>query len=79
MRFRTGTPARGVEVQASAVMTDGAQSYVYVHEHGRFMKRIVAAGPVRDGKVLVLDGLKAGEIVVEEGGVLLDNQIDLST
>jgi RND family efflux transporter MFP subunit len=79
VRFRTGRPEHGVEVMASAVMTDGTQSYVYVQEHGRFVKRPVAAGPVRDGKVLVLDGLKVGEIVVEEGGVLLDNQIDLST
>jgi len=61
-------------------MTDGTQSYLYVQEkNGRFVKRIVTAGPVRDGRVVVLEGLKPGETVVEEGGVLLDNQIDLST
>jgi RND family efflux transporter MFP subunit len=79
VRFRIARPERGVEVMAGAVMTDGTQSYVYVQENGKFVKRAVAAGPVRDGKVLVLDGLKVGEIVVEQGGVLLDNQIDLST
>src|SRR5262249_19766217 len=79
VRFLTGKPATGVEVMATAVMTDGTQSYVYVHEGGKFVKRQVSAGPVRDGKVLILEGLKAGETVVEQGGVLLDNQIDLST
>jgi RND family efflux transporter MFP subunit len=79
VRFLTGKPARGVEVMASAVMTDGTQSYVYVQEQGKFKKRIVSAGAARDGKVVVLDGLTAGEVVVEEGAVLLDNQIDLST
>jgi multidrug efflux pump subunit AcrA (membrane-fusion protein) len=79
VRFLTGKPARGVEVQATSVLTDGTQSYVYVQEQGKFKKRVVTAGAVRDGKVLVLEGLAAGEVVVEEGGVLLDNQIDLST
>jgi RND family efflux transporter MFP subunit len=80
VRFLTGLAEHGVEVQASAVMTDGTQSYLYVQEkNGKFVKRVVTAGSVRDGHVLILDGLKAGETVVEEGGVLLDNQIDLST
>ena len=47
--------------------------------NGRFVKRVIVAGPIRDGRVLVLSGLNAGEIVVEQGAVLLDNQIDLST
>jgi membrane fusion protein, heavy metal efflux system len=80
VRFLTAQTAHGVEVQASAVMTDGTQSYLYVQErNGRFVKRVVTAGPVRDGHVVILEGLKPGETVVEEGGVLLDNQIDLST
>ncbi len=80
VRFLTGQAATGVEVQASAVMTDGTSSYVYVQEkNGHFVKRVVTAGPVRDGRVLILAGLQPGEVVVEEGGVLLDNQIDLST
>jgi RND family efflux transporter MFP subunit len=80
VRFLTGQTATGVEVQASAVMTDGTSSYVYVQDKaGHFQKRQVTAGAVRDGRVLVLSGLTAGEVVVEEGGVLLDNQIDLST
>ena len=80
VRFLTGQAAQGVEVQSAAVMTDGTQSYVYVQEKsGHFVKRVVVAGPVRDNRVLVISGLASGETVVEDGGVLLDNQIDLST
>ena len=79
-QVRFETPAEGqVEVMASAVLTDGAESYVYVQNAvGRFVKRPVTVASVRDGRVPVLSGLREGEIVVEEGGVLLDNQIDLS-
>jgi hypothetical protein len=38
----------------------------------------VSVGPVRDGKAVILNGLTAGEIVVEQGGILLDNQIELA-
>jgi hypothetical protein len=33
---------------------------------------------VRDGRISIASGLTAGESVVEQGAVLLDNQIDLS-
>jgi hypothetical protein len=36
------------------------------------------AGAVRDGRISIVSGLKAGETVVEQGAVLLDNQIELS-
>jgi membrane fusion protein, heavy metal efflux system len=79
-QVRFETPAEGqVEVLASAVLTDGAESYVYVQNAvGRFVKRPVTVASVRDGRAPVLSGLREGEVVVEEGGVLLDNQIDLS-
>jgi len=65
---------------ASAVVSDGPKQYAYVLESpGHFVKRSIVAGSERDGRVTVLQGLKAGETVVEQGAVLLDNQIDLST
>ena len=42
---------------------------------GRFVRREVVVGAPRDGKSPVLQGLAAGDVVVEEGSVLLDNQI----
>src|SRR5262249_39619271 len=78
VRFLTPPPPGLVEVQASAILTDGTQTYVYVEEPaGKFVKRTIVAGAVREGRVPVHEGLRAGENVVEEGGVLLDNQVAL--
>ena len=78
--FRTAAAPNAVEMAASALVSDGSKQYAYVLESaGRFVRRNIVAGSQRDGKVTVLSGLKAGETVVEQGAVLLDNQIDLST
>jgi RND family efflux transporter MFP subunit len=67
-----------VAVPASAVLSDGKHSYVYVQtEQGVLRRRSIVAGPVHDGLVPVLEGLALGERVVVRGGILLDNQIDL--
>ena len=79
MRFAVEPPSGSTEVAASAIVTDGPKQYVYVQtEHGRFTRREVVAGSVREGKVPILSGLKPGEVVVEEGAILLDNQVALS-
>lgn len=80
VRFLT-TPAPGtVEMAATALVSDGPKQYAYVLEApGHFVKRSIVAGNERDGRVIVLSGLKPEETVVEQGAVLLDNQIDLST
>jgi membrane fusion protein, heavy metal efflux system len=80
VRFLT-TPTPGtVEIAATALVSDGPKQYAYVLESpGHFVKRSIVAGSERDGRVVVLSGLKANETVVEQGAVLLDNQIDLST
>jgi RND family efflux transporter MFP subunit len=78
--FRTAALPNAVEMTATALVSDGPKQYVYVQESpGHFVRRSIVAGPQRDGKVTVLSGLKAGETVVEQGAVLLDNQIDLAT
>jgi RND family efflux transporter MFP subunit len=79
MRFAVAPPEGSGEVKASALVSDGAKQYVYVQaEHGRFIRREVVAGSAREGKVPILSGLKPDEVVVEEGAILLDNQISLS-
>jgi membrane fusion protein, heavy metal efflux system len=75
MRFELPPPPACVEVASSAIVSDGAKSYVFVRTDGRFLRRPVVVGPPRDGKSPVLSGLAAGDIVVEEGSVLLENQI----
>ena len=79
MRFAVEPPQGSGEVAASALVSDGAKQYVYVQaDHGRLTRREVVAGSVRENKVPILSGLKPGEVVVEEGAILLDNQIALS-
>ena len=79
MRFRVALPGTTAEVAASALVSDGATQYIYVQEApGKLVRRNVVAGAVRDGRVIILQGVKVGETVVEQGGILLDNQIELS-
>jgi cobalt-zinc-cadmium efflux system membrane fusion protein len=77
IRFFDPTPAK-VAVPASAVMSDGAQSYVYVQEErGVLKRRDVVVGSLSNGKVPVLEGLDPGEQIVVQGAILLDNQIQI--
>jgi cobalt-zinc-cadmium efflux system membrane fusion protein len=79
MRFRVAVPSGTCEVAASALVSDGATQYVYVQEApGKLVRRNVVTGPMREGQVVIVQGLKVGETVVEQGGILLDNQIELS-
>ncbi|APR77549.1 Cobalt/zinc/cadmium efflux RND transporter [Minicystis rosea] len=79
MRFSIAPAEGSVETAASALVTDGAKQFVYVQSaEGHFTRRQVVAGSAREGKVPILSGLKADEVVVEEGAILLDNQIALS-
>ena len=78
VRFATESAAGTVEIPATALITDGTRQYVYVRdEAGRFARRPIVAGPSSDGRVPVLSGLAPGETIVEEGGLLLDNQVGL--
>jgi RND family efflux transporter MFP subunit len=80
VRFLSDAAPGSVEVAASALVSDGAKQRIYVQDlPGHFVRREVVAGPVRDGRVSIISGLEVGEMVVEQGAVLLDNQIDLSS
>lgn len=76
IRFLDPTLAKAT-VPASAVMSDGARSYVYVHEGRGVLKRRDVIGSARGGKVSVLGGLERGEQIVVQGAILLDNQIQI--
>jgi cobalt-zinc-cadmium efflux system membrane fusion protein len=80
VRFLLPPTPNAVEVAASALVSDGAKQYVYVEETaGHFVKRSVVAGALREGRLTVTTGLGLDEKVVEQGAVLLDNQIDLAS
>jgi membrane fusion protein, heavy metal efflux system len=78
VRFTTASRAGTVEIPATALITDGSRQYVYVRDDkGRFARREIVAGASREGHVPVLSGLNPGETIVDEGGLLLDNQVGL--
>ena len=77
IKFFDPTPAK-VALPSSAVMSDGAETYVYVKDKsGALKKRTVVVGSASGGKVPILEGLEPGEQVVVQGAILLDNQIQL--
>jgi len=60
-------------VPQEAVLDSGKEQHVFVvHGGGAFEPRKVTLGPVFDGNVAVLSGLKPGEQVVTSGNFLID-------
>lgn len=68
----------GLSVPITAVLIkDGKRRVVYIERpDGSFEARDVRTGRHRDGRVLILQGLQAGERVVVRGGLLLDAQAE---
>ena len=79
VRLSIQPPDGAVEVATSSLVSDGARQYVMVQgSHGRFTRREVVAGAASGDRVVVLSGLRPGDVVAEEGAVLLENQLALS-
>lgn len=79
MRFAVKPTPGAVDVAASALVSDGNRQYVYVQgAQGQFSRREVVAKSAYEGRVPIVKGLNPGDIVVEEGAILLDNQISFS-
>ncbi|HEY5960637.1 MAG TPA: efflux RND transporter periplasmic adaptor subunit [Polyangiaceae bacterium] len=79
VEFQPKVGGNGVEVAASALVSDGSKQYVYAQrQDGLFERRDVLVGPVREGRALVVGGLHAGETIAERGAVLIDNQMAIS-
>jgi Cu(I)/Ag(I) efflux system membrane fusion protein len=71
---------RHVVVPQEAVMDSGAEQQVFVaHEGGYFEPRPVTLGVKVDKDVIVLGGLKAGEIVVTSANFLIDSESKLKS
>jgi Cu(I)/Ag(I) efflux system membrane fusion protein len=69
-----------VVVPQEAVLDSGTEQIVFVvHEGGIFEPRKVTLGPVIDGNVAVLTGLRGGETVVTSGNFLVDSESRLKS
>jgi Cu(I)/Ag(I) efflux system membrane fusion protein len=67
--------ADGVVVPDSAVMDTGARQVAFVEvDEGRFQPRRVRTGLRMDGRVQILEGLRAGERVAIRANFLLDSE-----
>jgi Cu(I)/Ag(I) efflux system membrane fusion protein len=68
-----------ITVPRSAVLLAGGNSVVYVEtKPGRFEIRPVTVGPILQDKIIILEGLKAGENVATAGNFLIDSQMQLA-
>jgi Cu(I)/Ag(I) efflux system membrane fusion protein len=73
------TQPNSLYVSRSAVLLAGENSVVYVEtKPGRFEIRPVKVGPILRDKIIILEGLKAGEIVATAGNFLIDSQMQLA-
>ncbi len=70
----------GVEVPVKSIFMEGEDHYLFVDEGaGRYSRRRVNTGGERDGRITVLSGVKPGESVVVEGGLLLQSVLSGGT
>jgi len=67
------SPRTGLALPASAVLAEGDGTYVYVaRSPTTFHRQAVRVEPVTPERVLVLDGVAAGTVVVSRGAQLLE-------
>ena len=70
---------KSLHVPRLAVLLAGGNSIVYVEtKPGRFEIRPVTVGPILRDKIVILEGLKAGESVATAGNFLIDSQMQLA-
>jgi len=73
-------PQPGVEVPAKALFLDGDARWVFVEEApGRFRRQAVRVGSEHGGWVAVTEGIAAGDHVVTEGSLLLQQVLDTAS
>jgi len=72
-----GSGKKVLLVPSRAILNDAEHSRVVVAgDDNIYRLRVVEVGPEVDGKVRILDGVKAGERVVMDGALFLKNEID---
>jgi membrane fusion protein, heavy metal efflux system len=67
----------GVEIPSNAIFMKGDDSYLFLEDSpGQFERKQVKVGVEQDGKIPVLSGVRPGDKVVTEGGLLLQAVLD---
>jgi membrane fusion protein, heavy metal efflux system len=75
--IRTGEPVRSVAVPVNGVVRegDGTMTVWVTTDRRHFVRRTVKIGMQRDGYHQILEGLRAGELVVTDGALFLSNAL----
>ena len=64
--------AKELLVPSKSMYFQGEKNYLFIDEgNGKFTRRAVKAGDVRDNRTEILEGLREGEMVVTEGALML--------
>jgi hypothetical protein len=65
-----------VSVPAKAVFLQGEKHYVFLEQSpGRFLRQVVNTGTEAEGRILIVSGLEAGQRVVTDGCLLLQDML----
>ena len=73
--FGSGSPREALLIPRNSIVGSIKAPKVYVVENNRSILRDIRIGSANDHEVEVLEGLKAGEIVVTSGQINLDNKV----
>jgi|ERR1022692_1289686 membrane fusion protein, heavy metal efflux system len=72
-----GAEVPTISVPAAAVFLKGEKHFVFVQENpGQFTRHEIAVGSEQAGRVLVMNGLQAGQQIVTDGCVLLQQLME---
>lgn len=69
----------GLTIPYAALLDDGGQPYVFVAAGGGAHRRDVTTGASNGDRITIAKGLKAGDLVVTEGGTALDDGMKVRT
>lgn len=76
MQGTSAAPASTLTVPSSAIVTDGAERYLFVEIGPRqYERRQVAVAPAAAGRVAIVSGLASGERVVIRGAFTLKSEL----
>ena len=66
------SPNKSIVIPSTALLQNEEKSYVFVQAgKGIFVKRLVEAKTANQQEIVILNGLKTGDVIISEGGIYL--------
>ena len=79
LRIPTSAPEKLITISQDALVPVNGGYVVFVANQGRAEQRIVTLGGVVQDKVVILDGIRAGESVITKGNEILSDGSEIAT